>query len=89
MGRAELYTPARSDYGQIRLTVTFQRARLRHEGRGRVDFRALAKRPEDTWQERHVFAGGSDVLSQYPPTFDHALEVFGSTAALLRWMPGS
>lgn len=87
MGGAELYTPAVSNYGQIRLTVTYQLARLNAGPGGRVDFRAMAKRPEASWTERDVFAAGSDRLTRYPPTFDDALAVFAETAALLRWMP--
>lgn len=73
---------ARSLYGQIRLTVTF-------EPSGRLSFRALAKRPEDDWRELNVFAQGADQCSEYPPSFDDALEVFESVAARLRWMPHS
>lgn len=69
---------AQSNYGQIRLTVTF-------EPNGRASFRALAKRPQDTWREQHVFHAGSDEFAVYPPTFDEALRFFSLVAEGLRW----
>lgn len=71
---------ARSLYGQIRLTVTF-------EPSGRAHFRALAKRPNDDWRELNVFAVGYDDFAEYPPTFEDALEMFSLIAERLRWMP--
>lgn len=71
---------ARSLYGQIRLTVTFERG-------GQVSYRALAKRPEDGWKEQHVFAAGAEPLGHYPPTFHDALSILSSIAESLRWLP--
>ena len=71
---------ARSLYGQIRLTVTF-------EPSGRAHFRALAKRPNDDWRELNVFAVGYDDFDGYPPTFEDALEMFALVSERLRWMP--
>lgn len=71
---------AQSNYGQIRLTVTFERS-------GRATYRALAKRPQDGWQEQHVFAQGSESFGEYPPQFHDALMLFASVAEGLRWMP--
>ena len=71
---------ARSLYGQIRLTVTF-------EPTGRAHFRALAKKPDGTWSEHDVFAVGYDDFAAYPPTFGDALEMFALIAERLRWMP--
>lgn len=71
---------AQSLYGQIRLTVTFERS-------GRAAFRALAKRPTDGWREVNVFAAGYDDFREYPPTFEDALRHFSLVAEGLRWMP--
>lgn len=72
---------AQSLYGQIRLTVTFEKS-------GSVSYRALAKRYTDDWRELNVFAQGADRLAEYPADFATALEVFASLAENLRWMPG-
>lgn len=72
---------ARSDYGQIRLTVTF-------EPSGTVSYRALAKRPDDQWTEMAVFAAGKDDWPTYPPTFHDALSRLAVIAEGLRWLPG-
>lgn len=71
-----------SNYGQIRLTVTFER-------QGRLSYRALAKRPQDGWAEQHVFATGSDVYPSYPPLFSDAMARFALVAEALRWLPPS
>lgn len=71
---------AQSNYGQIRLTVTFER-------QGGVTYRALAKRYSDDWRELNVFAQGGERLREYPADFACALEVFAMIAENLRWMP--
>lgn len=71
---------AQSLYGQIRLTVTFEKS-------GALSYRAMAKRYTDDWRELHVFAQGGDRLREYPADFATALEVFAAVAENLRWMP--
>lgn len=71
---------AQSNYGQVRLTVTFEKS-------GSVSYRALAKRYSDDWKELGVFAQGAEHLAQYPEDFGTALEVFARVAEGLRWMP--
>lgn len=71
---------AMSQYGQLRLTVTFA-------PRGRADYRAMAKRPQDAWTELNVFAAGHERFGTYPPAFSAALEYFALVAEGLRWMP--
>jgi hypothetical protein len=71
---------AQSQYGQLSLTVTFEKG-------GRVSYRAKAKRPQDQWSEQSVFAQGSELFQQYPPTFDDAVAYFAMIAEGLRWAP--
>lgn len=71
---------AQSNYGQIRLNVTF-------EPSGKAYFRAYAKRPTDGWQEQQCFAQGVDVFGEYPPDFHAALAMFAEIAQGLRWLP--
>lgn len=68
-----------SQYGQIRLTVTF-------EPSGRLHYRALSKRPQDAWSEHQVFSTGFDEYGSYPPTFDDALGRFALVAEGIRWI---
>lgn len=64
---------AQSRYGQIRLTVTFERG-------GRLSYRMMAKRPQDGWKELNVVAQGVYMGPGYPPTFDDALAYFTEVA---------
>lgn len=74
--RKELQQAAQSQYGQLRLTVTFERG-------GRLSYRMMAKRPQDAWRELNVVAQGTALGRQYPPTFDDALLVLAQVAARL------
>lgn len=71
---AEARKVAESAYGQVRLTVTFERG-------GRLSYRLMAKRPQDGWQEIHVVAQGTAMGREYPPTFDDALLTLAQVAA--------
>ena len=73
---------ALSSYGQIRLTVTFEKS-------GLLTYRGLAKRPQDGWKETQLFAAGTDRYDHYPPSFSDALARFAMVAELLRWQAGA
>lgn len=69
---------AKSNYGQVRLTVTF-------EVNGTASYRLMSKRYQDDWKELNVVDQGRVQIGHFPADFSEALAVMVEVLMSSRW----
>lgn len=78
--------PARNTYGQVKVTVTFER-RSRGDYPAVAYYRVWAKPPERDWTMQDVIETGHEPLADFPTSQAEALAIVASLVEKARWMP--